>query len=354
MKYLKLTLILACLAGAAFAQVNVIYDDDCGADPDCGTNLATLHKLADFGEIRILATMANSANPLSAPAMKVYNTYYGRPSTPVGAYQGSTPNSTSTWLAGLIAAFDSGDTRANYTDCVTQYRTVLAAQPNSSVVIVETGFMTCLNGLLQSAADGISPLTGVQLIKAKVTQLYVMGGDYPSSAGEFNFVNDKPDAAAVCSTWTTQNGYPPIWFDGLGINGNNYSGPPLFASVTVNPVAKAFSLYGCLPSTGALTSCTSGVWDQVAIWLAARGLSYGGTTYFTLSANGTNTVNASTGANTWSSGTASGHYYVTSACGTSCFSALFDGTALFFGGQQVANAGFAGMAPYVGKGAAMQ
>ncbi len=343
-------LAIVFLASVASAQVNVIFDDDCTSDVDCASTFATLHKLADRGEVTILATMANSANTLAAPAMKVFNTYYGRGSVAVGANQTSNPSSsycttntcnTSAWLSGLISAYDSGDTRSNYTDCITLYRQKLAAASSASVVIVETGFMTCLNGLLTSPADGISASTGAQLIQAKVSKLVVMGGDYPSSSGEFNFASDPTDTSNVFSTWTTGNGYPPIYLVGFTAGQTPQAGPTTRLPDTFNPTFKAFEL---------ASTNQRPVWDSMAVLYAARGLSNGGLTYWTLSAAGTNTVDSSTGANSWSSGTNSGHYYLTDSATSTQFSQILDGyTYTGFAWQSPIGTHVAGQAQIGGK-----
>ena len=55
--------------------------------------------------------------------------------------------------------------------------------------MVTLGFLTNIAGLLSSPADSVSPLTGKELVAAKVSSVYVMGGRYPESVlfSEFNF-----------------------------------------------------------------------------------------------------------------------------------------------------------------------
>jgi hypothetical protein len=59
------------------AQQRIIYDDDCSNDVDCVATLPILYALADRGEVRILAMVADSANPLSAPVLKLFCKIWG-------------------------------------------------------------------------------------------------------------------------------------------------------------------------------------------------------------------------------------------------------------------------------------
>jgi hypothetical protein len=305
------------LGSAASGQTRILYDDDCTSDNDCPVNFATLHKLADAGEIAILATVADSANPLAAPAMKVFNTYYGRPGIPIGANRTAGPDNPlclknkcndSSWLGGLISHFDLGDTRAKYPDCAMVYRKTLAAQPDRSVVIVATGFLTCLAQVLSTPRDAA-------LVKAKVARLVVMGGAYPKGF-EFNLDSDPADSAAVFHIWTTQHGYPPLWLISFADGAKALSGPPPADDPTTHPAVYAFQL---------AHSTQRGSWDSMSILYAARGLAYKGVTYWTESGDGTVVIDPATGADTFSTATQSGHRFLINALSNEGFSAILDG-----------------------------
>lgn len=310
----------------ASAQQRLIYDDDCSQDVDCVATLPILHALADRGEIKILAMVADSANPLSAPTLKLFANYAGHPQTPIGANQSNEPANAlctkdacneSQWTEKLVARFDPGDTRSRYPDCVAVYRRVLAQQPKHSVAIVETGFATCLNQLLASPADATSPLSGAELVKQRVKLLSVMGGRYPAGT-EWNFECDAPGFHKLFAQWTRQNGYPPVYLNGFANGLYILAGAPATASPTVNPTRYALQL---------AETDQRPTWDMLSALFAVRGLAYDGTTYFTQSAPGTLTVDAATGADTWSTTTDSGHYVLTNAASNETFSALFDGYA---------------------------
>jgi inosine-uridine nucleoside N-ribohydrolase len=116
----------------------------------------------------------NVAGMESPPAMASINKAFGRTGIPVGAYHGgvSPGSSNSAWAQPIAAQFGTADdVRSNYPDGVTTLLTALAAAANGSVTYVSTGFLTNLAALLQSFPDSSSPLTGTQLVAAKVAEI---------------------------------------------------------------------------------------------------------------------------------------------------------------------------------------
>lgn len=322
---LALPLLLASIATwRASAQQRIVYDDDCSQDNDCVVTLPILFQLADRGETRILAMVADSANPLSAPVFRIFADRAHLSDIPIGANQTDEPSTdlcvkdkcnVSDWTGELVARFDSGDTRDKFPDCVAVYRKALAGQPPHSVDIVETGFATCLNRLLASPPDAFSPLSGVTLVKRSVKMLSIMGGRYPSG-NEWNFRSDAPGYRALFTQWTRQHGFPPVYLNGFTNGEHVMAGVPVRELPTVNPTAYGLRLGGVAQRP---------MWDILSALYAVRGLAYQGTTYFTLSRPGTVVVDADTGNDTWSDATNSGHYVLTTAAPDETFSALFDG-----------------------------
>lgn len=323
---MSLSLLAPLAAQQAVAQQRVIYDDDCSSDVDCVLTLPILFQLEDRDEIKILAMVTDSANPTSAPVLRIFAKYGGHAETPIGANQSDDPAtpfcatkgcSASPWAGPLVGRFDAGDNRKNYPGCVDVYRKALAGQPERSVDIVETGFATCLTRLLASPPDATSPLSGAALVQRNVKLLSIMGGRYPSGA-EWNFESDSSEYAALFSQWTKQNGYPPIYLNGFANGQHVTAGVPASAPPATNPTAYGLQLTGAPQRP---------MWDMLSVLFAARGTSYAGTTYFAVSKPGTVVVDAKTGADTWSEATDSGHYVLTNAVPAETFSALFDGYA---------------------------
>jgi hypothetical protein len=304
------------------SATNIILSDDMDTDPDGALEIEALLHWADIGAANILAMVADSPNPYAAPVMHILTSYSGY-TIPIGAYQGGS-EAGSSFTQATVAQFNPGDTRANYPACATTLRTALAAAANSSVVIVTTGFGTCLNELLTSSADGISPLTGSQLIESKVIRYVSVAGDYPQAVGgtcgggegqlEYNFcAYDPGDWNNIFTTWTTQNGFPPIVSVSFtsGINAGTFGLPSSFPST--NPAQYLVQQSGFVNRPP---------WGVLGIWYAVFGNVAGA---FTLTGSGTNTVNGTTGANVWSSSPQAGQYYLINAKSAPFYQAYFDG-----------------------------
>lgn len=327
-------IILALLSICTFARAQqpIVWLDDCSIDSDCGPTMATLNKLEDRQAIHTLAVIADSANNFSAPIMHLMNTYYHH-AIPVGANQTSSPScsnscNTSTWASTVVGNFAPGDTRTNYPACVTELQTVLTAYQGSSLHLIETGFPTCLVALMQASG-------GPSLIQAKVSQLDVLGGFWPATgSAEFNMAADPSDASYLAANWTSQNGYPPLYYLGSQAGTGTNAGFPSFALTTVNPGADILSVAGTPQRP---------IWDALSILHSVYGLSYQATTTFAVVGPGTVTVNATTGVNSWSTGVNSGQYYLTTSASATFLSNIFDGFSYPWG--------FCGTPVYVGTGA---
>lgn len=68
------------------------------------------------------------------------------------------------------------------------YRRLLSRQPDHSVSICTSGFVTALAQLLMSEPDDYSPLSGVELVRQKVKCIYMQGGVFGDAVEpDFNF-----------------------------------------------------------------------------------------------------------------------------------------------------------------------
>jgi len=299
-------------AGAVFAQlqqpvapVNLIIDSDMVISVDDVGDHAVLWALSSRGEVKVIAMICSSANDFSAPAMRAIANYYGHPDVPLGAHKGSTPNlesaATSQYAQQITNQFGTpGDTRANYPDAVTVYRQALAGAPDHSVYIVANGYYEPLQGLLQSPADSISSLTGMQLVAQKVVRL-VMGAGFFPSGNEHNLRVDADAASFVFANWPA-----PAQIVSVGVEESQdvFTGPSSTADPTKDPVAAAWQLFnggGTVPGFG-----------QVPLLFAVRGM---GTNFTAPGFNGQTTVNSFSqspaGSNNWTQTPNMGHSYLT-------------------------------------------
>ena len=177
----KILLIILCIsfAGCGSEQKSappqpIIFDSDMGPDYDDVGAITMLHAYADSGYINILATVASTRYEGVAAVMNVLNTYFNRQNIPIGIpkQNGLTLRDWQHWTDTLIKNYPHQiKTNNEVPDAVEVYRKTLASQPDTSVIIVTTGFLTNLANLLRSQPDNYSSLDGVALVKQKVKQL---------------------------------------------------------------------------------------------------------------------------------------------------------------------------------------
>ncbi|KAI5916992.1 inosine-uridine preferring nucleoside hydrolase-domain-containing protein [Camillea tinctor] len=146
-------------------------------------------------------------------------------------------------------------------DTVELYRKLLSEQDDQSVTIVSIGFLDNLSRLLSSTNDTYSSFPGTDLVTAKVKELIVMGGSYPSGR-EFNFFGYNSTATAhVVNNWPT-----PVTFSGSELGNYVFSGARLSLEAPENdPVRGAYIWYN-----GYNKSRNS--WDPLTMLYAIEGL----------------------------------------------------------------------------------
>ncbi len=247
--------------------VSIIFDSDMGPDYDDVGAITLLHAMADSGHAKILATVASTKYEGVAAIFDVFNTYFKKPEILIGVPKGKASELkdgqhwTDTLLQNYPHTIKKND---EVPDAIEVYRKVLASQPDNSVTIVTTGFLTNLYHLLLSSADKYSKLDGKNLVKQKVKQLVCMAGWFPSGK-EFNVKIDAAASQYVFNNWQT-----PVLFSGFEIGWPVRTGLPLInnASIKNSPVKDVFRI--SIPmnrqdSAGRMS------WDQTAVLVAIKG-----------------------------------------------------------------------------------
>ena len=280
--------------------VRIIFDSDMGPDYDDVGAIAILHALADKGEAKILATMASTKYEGVAGVLNVFNTYFKRPSIPVGVPKGNALDlrDFQHWTDTLLAKYPHKiKTNAEAGDAVTLYRKLLAAQPDKSVTIVTVGFLTNLSNLLNTTADEYSSLSGMELVKKKVKLLVSMGGKFPSGY-EFNIMKDALASKNVYDNWPS-----PVIFSGFEIGVKIKAGLPLIGNAAIknSPVKDVFKLSIPMAKEDSLGRSS---WDETAVLIAIKG--YG--QWYTLHKG--RMVIAADGSNTWDESGANQYHIV--------------------------------------------
>ena len=279
--------------------VRIIFDTDLGSDYDDVGALAFLHAMADSGKAEILATPASNKYELTAPSIDVINTYFGHKDLPVGSPKtgGVTDISPYHWADTIVERYPHRiRTSSDAPDAVNIYRKALAAQPDTSVIIVTVGYLTNLKNLLKSVPDDISPLAGEELITRKVKKLVTMGGIFPDGGRSFNIFMDSAASEYVFRHWPGE-----IIFTGDDIGEKIKTGLRLINSDIKNSPVKDTYRIG-MPLSGDLSGRMS--WDQTAVLIGVYG-----TKGFFDTIRGKITVYPD-GSNTWEDDPEGKHSYV--------------------------------------------
>ena len=251
--------------------VQLILDTDMSNDVDDVAALAMIHALANNGEADLLAvvTNANSNHKRTASTVDAINTYYNRPDIPIGVTKVSGLQEDGSWYGDSLHTIFPHDTPSDdqVADAVDVLRATLAAAEDNSVTYVSVGYLVNMASLLQSEPDEHSNLNGMDLVRQKVKEAVIMGGQYPHAGTEWNFSRNRPqDTQMVVDNWPTR-----IVFSGAEIGWQMYSGTSLQNAPTSNPVRYAHEVFrGFDTPNNALTDGYH-TWDQTAVLWAVRG-----------------------------------------------------------------------------------
>ncbi|KAF5520905.1 Pyrimidine-specific ribonucleoside hydrolase RihA [Colletotrichum aenigma] len=265
---LQIALSALLLQPALAARKNLIIDTDIFSDCD---DTGALLIAATSPEVNLLGVNVNYPSSYSVTAASAILAHYNHSAVPIGARRPLTNESffdTFAYDLGEYASkisyhFSGGSlpfgAAEDAWDAVALYRKLLA-EADAPVTIASIGFFENLSGLLNSTADTYSNLTGPQLIAAKVEQLVVMGGGYPSGR-EFNFFGDNPAATAhVVNNWKGR-----VVFCGTEVGSVVLSGAKLLAGgPATDPVRQAYVYYNFYRPRES--------WDPLTVVYAIQGL----------------------------------------------------------------------------------
>lgn len=261
---------------AGSAPMSVIFETDMGNDVDDALALTMLHNYIDCGTINLLGIGVNKGGTEPGEYIDIVNTFYGHPRIPLGRVaQGVEGDPNAVNYAKAVVDMKRPDgtplfprTRSNFHNLPltpTLYRQLLASQPDKSVTMVSVGFSTNLAELLRTPADGISPLSGRDLVAKKVKLLSIMAGNAEDTTFcEFNVVKDIQAAQTVAREWPTRIVVSPfelgwkVCYPAERIeNGFKWSAVP-------NPVVEGYRSYLPMPYDRPL-------WDLTSVLYAVEG-----------------------------------------------------------------------------------
>lgn len=258
--------------------VKIIFDTDMGSDCDDVGALALLNVYADSGEAEILGCIYSSGKvPFGAGVIDAINTYYGRPDIRVGAtYRDEIGDPkdkmTAEKLARDTAAFQNNIIHNE--DAAEQTRLsrkLLASQEDESVTYITVGHTKGLYDLIISEPDDISPLSGMDLVKQKVSRWVAMGA-LNANNDEGNFTkswNFFFNGTAAYSEYLVQNFPDEIVFIATGTD--IMTGKSLKETPPGNIVRTAYRdwLWNTMQKT---LDDQRPSWDIIAVYYAVEGL----------------------------------------------------------------------------------
>lgn len=205
---------------------NIILGTDWWTDCDDAVALRMLCRAVKRGEIRLLGIGINACMEYSVPSVDGFLALEGMSDIPLGidldaADFGGKPMYQKR-LAPYALRYKSN---SDAEDIVRLYRRLLASA-SDPVEIVEIGYLQGFTAFMKSCADDISPKSGLELLREKVSKLWVMAGKWDADGEkENNFCRNARSRAAgeeLCRLCTI-----PITFLGWEVGYSVISGSRL-------------------------------------------------------------------------------------------------------------------------------
>lgn len=243
-------------------KTKILLDTDLGSDCDDAGALALLHRLADIGNAEILAVTHCASEISGAVTLKAINEWYKRPDIPIGRYNKRKfleEDRCKIYTLPIMNEYLKHCDIPEFKSAVRVMRQVLAE--NENVTLVCIGTMNNIAELLKSEADDISALSGIDLAKKSVSNMFVMGGNFEDlSHAEYNIKCDIESAKYV-----SENFPVPIIYCGFELGVDVFTGDNLKNAPENNPVR--YSYYKHLQPLGEknLSTCS---WDPITVYCA--------------------------------------------------------------------------------------
>lgn len=238
---------------------NFILGTDWWSDCDDAVAVRMLARAAKKQEIRLLGIGINACMTYSAASLCGFLRAEGLYDIPLGLDAAGTDfTGIPSYQKRLADTYCPDGSNADAEDAVRLYRRLLAAA-DGPVEILEIGFLQVITAVRNSPADDLSPKTGLELVREKVSKLWVMGGKWDGAGEtEHNFCLN-PRARTAASDFC-KHCPVPVTFLGWEVGWDVITGSTLSAC---DP------LHGVLKDHGSENGRSS--WDPMLILLALIG-----------------------------------------------------------------------------------
>lgn len=245
----------------------IILDTDLGSDCDDSGALSIIHNLHSEGKCELLGVLCSIANKYCPITVKAINTWFQNKDIPIGQtnthlFENTPENMIFTKI--IATEYLKNNDKPHIHDAVRLYRQIL--RDNSDITIISIGFLNNISALLNSVADDISPLSGVELIKEKVKKVYLMGGNFSGNEKqpEYNIYVDIDSSKNVALKMPV-----PIIYIGWEAGINILTGHTLWNFDNNSPIKKSYELfakhYNCLNKYGTYDRHS---WDPLTAYYA--------------------------------------------------------------------------------------
>lgn len=284
---------------------NMILGTDWWTDCDDAVAVRLVCRAVKERKIRLLGVGINACMEYSVASLKGFLASEGVVDVPLGIDLAATNcgGGTPRYQKNLALSLCPNGSNADAEDAVRLYRRLLA-ESAEKVEIMEIGFLQVVVGLLESLPDDLSPLSGIELVKEKVSKMWVMAGKWDADGEkEHNFCLNPSTRAAgnrfceICPVPVTFLGWE-VGFD--VISGGNLEEGDVLRDVLIDH--------------GSQNGRCS--WDPMLVLMALIG-DERDAGYDTVV--GTASVDAETGANYFVRGSKGNHRYVVKKYGNSYY-----------------------------------
>ena len=262
----------------------IIIDTDLGGDCDDVGAISLANIMHNQGLIDIKAITYTTSLEWGPLCVDAINHYYGNDDILVGVTSRTNfcEENTNKYAEKMSEAFyHNVKNRKDFMDSVRLMRKVLAEAEDNSITLAFIGQLNNGADLLDSMPDDLSPLSGLELVAKKVSEVVIMGGLFKEENETVYFCGYpyEKEYNIICDIESSQkfikNLPCKVVFNDFKVGYQIHTGKPLLdAKDMSHPITFAYSLFQNSPRES---------WDLLTVWYAALGVS----DLFTLSNSGT-------------------------------------------------------------------
>lgn len=272
-----------------------IFGTDWWSDCDDAVAARLLARAHIRGEIKLLGVIINACKDDSVASLDGFLSEEGLVGIPIGIDRDATDYSRpGSYQARLVKYAKTYKSNKDAEDGVRLYRRLLA-KTEGKVELIEVGYFQVVAALIESAPDDISPLSGFDLMKEKVSKIWAMAGRWDREFGHENNFDRGPRSRAAASVFCAKCPVP-VTFLGFEIGFDVISGSKL---------GDEDFLHHVLADHGSANGCRS--WDPMTALMAIVG-DEGEAGYTTV--RGQASADADTGTNMFEKSDTGTHLYV--------------------------------------------